>query len=194
MTATIVTTGLAEQVSAHMTSTFPIADLYGGWTVATDTRDGSAVVVWQPGDEPAQPGVRGMLLYRWLCSLRDAGFTGEARTDMAVFGRPDEESPDRIARWLHITAWSAPATVEVPPLPPLPPKTPSCVVPLPAGHGLRCPLSGLLPTEAQFTYRPTGVEIVLVFETADFSWGALETQPPAWLADLAEESRPAVTL
>jgi hypothetical protein len=31
---------------------------------------------------------------------------------------------------------------------------------------------------------------VLLYETPDFSWGALETQPPAWLVELAEQHRP----
>jgi hypothetical protein len=190
--ATFVPVTLAHRVSRHMTTVFPEVVTAGGWTVAADTRDGTAVVVWQPGTEPMQPQVRGMLLYRWLCSLRAAGFTAEARVDMTPFGRL-VDSPDGIARWLHVTSWSEPDAVVAAPLPPLPPVTPSCTVPLPAGHGLRCPLSGLVPTEVQFTYRPSGVETVLLFETPDFSWGALETRPPAWLVALAEEHRPGVS-
>lgn len=191
MATTLVPT-LAQRVSDHMTTVFPEVVAAGGWTVAADTRDGSAVVVWRPGDEPVQPRVRGMLLYRWLCSLRAAGFTAEALVDMSVFGRP-VDSPDGVARWLHVTGWAAPDRPVAVPLPPLPPKTPTVVVPLPAGHGLRCPLSGLVPGDVAFTYRPAGVEVVLVYETPDFSWGALETRPPAWLVSLAERHRPGVS-
>lgn len=193
MTTTFVPATLAHRVSAHMTVTFPEVATAGGWTVAADTRDGTAAVVWQPGTEPMPPRVRGMLLYGWLCSLRDAGFTGDARVDMSVFGRP-VDSPDGVARWLHVTGWAAPEVTVTAPLPPLPPKVPQCVVPLPAGHGLRCPLSGLVPQEVQFTYRTSGVETVLIYETPDFSWGQLETRPPAWLASLAEQHRPGVSV
>lgn len=78
-----------------------------GWLVATDHRDGSAVVVYRTDPGWPQTGVRGTTLYHWLLALRDAGYTAEARTDMEVFGRPEETSD--IAWWLHITARTAPA-------------------------------------------------------------------------------------
>ncbi|WP_432041448.1 hypothetical protein [Streptomyces cadmiisoli] len=101
---------LAEQLSSHMQTHHPDGADAGGWTVARDDRDGTAVLVWRPASSLLTlPQVRGMQLYRWLHSLRDAGFEAQPRTDMEVFGRPDEESEDGIARWLHITDW-APAT------------------------------------------------------------------------------------
>lgn len=175
-----------------MTAVFPEAVPTGGWTVAPGSETGDAVVVWQPGDEPAQPQVRGMLLYRWLCSLRDAGFTCEACTDMAVFGRPEQESPDGIARYLRITAWSKPPAAVAAPLPPLPPKPLHRDVALPPGlaRELRCPLTGVTPSEVRFTYRAAGVEMTLVYETADLHWGAAVPVPPVWLQELAEQHRP----
>lgn len=97
---------LAERVSAHMLATFPESPC-GGWEVARDTRDNTAAVVWRAREMfGGMQGVRGTMLYRWLCSLRDAGFTAQPRLDEA-FGRPDETSA--IAHWLHVTAWTAPA-------------------------------------------------------------------------------------
>jgi hypothetical protein len=93
---------LAERVSAHM-ETWP-GNEFGGWIVAEDHRDGSAVVVWRQADWGGN--VRGNMLYRWLGSLRDAGFTAEARLDMEALGRPDEMAD--IAHWLHVTAYTAP--------------------------------------------------------------------------------------
>lgn len=181
---------LADQVTAHMQTIQPDTAPTGGWTVARDTRDATAVVVWRPGDEPVQPQVRGMVLYRWLCGLRDAGFEAQARTDMAVFGRPNEESRDRIARWLHVTSWSEPDAVVAAPLPPLPPEPPRRTVPVPRGRRLACPLSGTPVSELVFTYLPGGVEIVLHYETADYDWAQIETEPPPWLRKLAEQHRP----
>lgn len=193
MTTTAVKTGLAEQADAHMQTIHPEATAVGGWTVARDNRDGSAVVVWRTGLEPVQPGVRGGVLYRWLVSLRGAGFTGVARTDMEVFGRPGEESPDGFARWLHVTGWSEPGTAASTVLPPLPPVPPQVIVPMPRGRRLVCPLSGVPVTELVFTYRPgRPVEIVLHYEQGDWDFAGLEPQPPKWLAELAEQHRPGV--
>jgi hypothetical protein len=103
---------LAERVSRHMQEHFPDTTAAASWTVARDERDNTAVVVAGPGDDPTMPGGSyGIHAYRWLCSLRDAGFTAEARTDMEVFGRPDEQAPGGRARWLHITAWDEKAIV-----------------------------------------------------------------------------------
>jgi hypothetical protein len=187
---TVVAATLAERVANHMTVVFPTTVDAGAWQVARDSRDGTVVVVWRAGYEPVQPQVRGMLLYRWLCSLRDAGFTAQARLDLAPFGRPDEVSRDGIARWLHVTGWAWPGVAVSEPLPPLPPKPRRSTVPLPKGHGLRCPLSGIIPVEAQFTYRADAVEVVLIYELPEWSWGQLETRPAAWLLDLAEQHRP----
>ncbi|MEY9876614.1 hypothetical protein ABH931_006124 [Streptacidiphilus sp. MAP12-33] len=97
---------LARRVAAHMEAHYPDTTDAAAWTVAEDHRDGSAVVVWRIGNDRAFPaGARGTVLYRWLLSLRDAGFAAEARTDMEVFGRPDEEAPGGRALWLHVTDW-----------------------------------------------------------------------------------------
>jgi hypothetical protein len=186
--------GLAERTGAHMTRCFPGALPVGGWTVARDTRDGTAVVVWRSGGEPVQPLVRGMVLYRWLCSLRDAGFAAEASTDMDVFGRPEQESPDRVARYLRVTAWSsAAAAAAEAPLPPLPPAPPHAYVPLAPqqGHEFRCPLSGIVPAEVHVRYLPGGaLDLTLTYESGDRSWGQGVPAPPPWLLELVEKHRP----
>lgn len=92
---------LAQAAAAHMDTNFPDT-YYGGWTVAEDERDGTAVVVWRQREYGGEQGLRGRMLYRWLESLRAAGFTVEPRLDLEVFGRPDEQS--EIAHWLHVTA------------------------------------------------------------------------------------------
>lgn len=186
-----IATTLAARVAAHMTAISSDTTPTAGWTVARDRRDETAVVVWRTGtDGPVQPQVRGMVLYRWLCSLRDAGFTGDARTDMAVFGQPEAQSPDRIARWLHLTGWAAPTTRAGGPLAPLPPAPLRVTVPIPQGRRLVCPLTGLPAAELVFTYRLGGVQIVLHYETAEQDWAQVETEPPGWLVALAEEHRP----
>lgn len=89
-------------MQTHFPDTTPAAS----WTVARDERDNTAVVVAFPGSDRTLPGsCYAIHAYQWLCSLRDAGFTAEARTDMEVFGRPDEQAPGGRARWTHVTAW-----------------------------------------------------------------------------------------
>ncbi|MET8694719.1 hypothetical protein ABZV65_19500 [Streptomyces bauhiniae] len=108
-TTTAADWALAEAVSHHMQTHFPDTTPAASWTTARDERDNTAVVVAFPGSDPTLPGgCYATHLYRWLCSLRDAGFTVEARTDMEVFGRPDEQSPSGRARWIHVTAWAQP--------------------------------------------------------------------------------------
>lgn len=95
---------LGEMVAQHMAR---FDEQTGGdYEVAVDHRDDTAVVVWRPGMFGSMAGVRGTMLWRWLCSLRDAGFTAQPRTDMEVFGKPDEEAD--IAWWLHVTDWADP--------------------------------------------------------------------------------------
>lgn len=185
---------LAERTGAHMTRCFPGTLPVGGWTVARDTRDGTAVVVWRSGGEPVQPLVRGMLLYRWLCSLRDAGFAAEAATDMDVFGRPEQESPDRVARYLRVTAWSSAATAAAAvPLPPLRPVPHADLELTPEqGREFRCPLSGIIPAEVHVRYLPGGaLDLTLTYESGDQHWGQSVPRPPGWLLDLVEQHRPA---
>lgn len=107
--------GLPEQVSAHMQDNFPEDVDAGGWICARDFRDNTAVVVWRPcrdNHELLPGGARAILIYRWHVSLQAAGFISVPRTDMEVFGRPDEQAPDGRARWLHITGWDAGLVVE----------------------------------------------------------------------------------
>lgn len=96
-------TTLTQRAATHMNAISP-NPACGGWVVAEDHRDGTAVVVYRTDPGWPQAGVRGTTLYRWLCALRDAGFTAEARLDLEVFGKPDEQS--EIAHWLHTTGWS----------------------------------------------------------------------------------------
>jgi hypothetical protein len=97
---------LAERVSQHMQTHFPDTMAAAGWLVARDERDNTAVVVAQPGYDNTLPGgCRAIHLFRWHTSLGNAGFLSEPRTDMEVFGRPEDQSPDGRARWLHITGW-----------------------------------------------------------------------------------------
>lgn len=99
---------LPEAVAAHMTAHHPHATEIGGWTVARDTTDGSAVLAWaRQGSTLVTPAVRGQILTRWLDHLHAAGFTGEARTDHSVFDT--DRQPDGYTCWLHITGWRAPA-------------------------------------------------------------------------------------
>lgn len=100
-------TDLPGQVDAHMREHFPYTVDAGGWVTARDYRDNTAVVVWRPGDADLMPGgIRAILIYRWHVSLQNAGFICVPRTDMEVFGRPDEQAPDGRARWIHITGWN----------------------------------------------------------------------------------------
>lgn len=100
---------LAEKVSDHMQALYPDDTDAGGWICAEDHRDGTAVVVWRPGNTEAllPGGARAILIYRWHATLQNAGFVSNPRTDMEVYGRPGEESDDGRARWLHITGWDA---------------------------------------------------------------------------------------
>lgn len=107
---------LGDKVSHYMETTYPYTEVEGGWVCLRDERDGSVAIVWRVASELLNtPGIRGNVLYKWMCSLRDVGFTVEPRLDMEIYGRPDEESPDGRAQWLHVTGWSEPA----PPKPPI---------------------------------------------------------------------------
>jgi hypothetical protein len=178
-----------------MKTRFPGTLPVGGWIVARDSGDGTAVVVWKPGGEPVQPMVRGLVLYRWLISLRAGGFSADASLDMAPFGRPEQESPDQVARYLRVTAWSsAAADAATVPLPPLPAKAPRRTVPLPAGRRgeFRCPLSGIIPIEVDVRYLPGGaLDLTLNYESGDRHWGQGVPVPPPWLLELVEQHRPA---
>lgn len=100
-----VTADIPGQVDAHMKEHFPYDEAAGGWETARDYRDNTAVVVWRRNGTTLPGGSRGILLYRWHLSLENAGFICEGRTDMEVFGRPDEQSEDGRAMWIHVTGW-----------------------------------------------------------------------------------------
>lgn len=178
---------LAERVSRHMQTHFPDTTAAASWTVARDERDNTAVVVAGPGDDPTMPGGSyGIHAYRWMCSLRDAGFTAEARTDMEVFGRPDEQAPDGRARWLHITSWSKPL--------PVPPEKRGFVVPGPREHFVSVTPGStpkLFSVGAQgpdtvwgfrFSYYKGRLTIAVDFEHS--CWRLLG-EPPEWVLDIA---------
>ena len=107
-------TDLPDQVDAHMQTHFPDDVEAGGWICARDYRDNTAVVVWRSsGNAELLPGgARAVVIAQWHMSLQNAGFISEPRTDMEVFGRPDEQSDDGRARWLHITGWDADLAAE----------------------------------------------------------------------------------
>jgi hypothetical protein len=190
------TAELAIQVDEHMVSNFPSTPA-GDWEVARDPRDLTAVVVWRLGTMGfTQPGVRGAMLYRWLCSLHDAGFVVQSRLDMEVFGRPDEESPDGYAHWLHITGWSEPqprvrnTCLERSPRPMYRHRVtahPTDPNPFggPTGYASSRPIG------YHFTYWAPDVfphPITYAIEYATHSEG-MSILPPDWLVALAEEHR-----
>ncbi|MFF8829295.1 hypothetical protein [Streptomyces sp. NPDC015131] len=118
--ATAAARDLADRVDRHMNEHFPDTAAAASWVTARDERDNTAVVVAQPGyDQTLPAGARAIHLYRWHISLSDAGFISDPRTDMEVFGRPDEQAPDGRARWLHITGWDPTRIVPVRTLPEL---------------------------------------------------------------------------
>lgn len=176
---------LGDHVAAHMRR---FDEQTGGdYEVAVDHRDGTAVVVWRCGMFGSMQGVRGTMLYRWLCSLRSAGFTAEARTDMEVFGKPDEES--EIAWWLHVTDWSDPVAQPEPPR-----RTPHYVeVHVRLDPATAPPVTNSLgstgqPWGARFTYWPDRVDVVVEYEHD--AWLLPPPNVPQWLAELAEQHRP----
>ncbi|MFE9886814.1 hypothetical protein [Streptomyces scopuliridis] len=171
---------LANRVSDHMVKHWPGSPA-GNWEVTRDRRDNTAIIVWRSGDLAlGMQGVRGSMLYRWLGSLRNAGFVAAARTDMACFGRPDEESP--VAWWLHITGWTDPGRGDVTPLPQVPAEPPRQTIPLNSRPAdLRHPLTGEYPESVTFTYRDAGIET-----TANYAdWSELVPAPANWLTALA---------
>lgn len=158
----------------------------GDYEVAVDHRDDTAVVVWRCGMFGSMQGVRGTMLYRWLCSLRDAGFTAQARLDMEVFGKPDEES--EIAWWLHVTAWTQPT-----PRPETPPCRPRYIerhvrLDPATAEPVTSPLGTGRPWGAVFRYWPDRVDFAIEYEHD--ACLLPPPQVPGWLADLAEEHRP----
>lgn len=179
---------LAERVSQHMQTHFPDTVPAASWTAARDERDNTAVVVAFSGSDPNLPSsAYAIHAYRWLCSLRAAGFTCEARTDMEVFGRPDEQAPGGRARWTHVTNWAQP-------------ERPSEDRSFKTG-GRREHFVGVTPGSVPDLYcigsRSLGVvwgfrfarydgrlDITAVFESS--AW-AMCGEPPQWVLDIARE-------
>jgi hypothetical protein len=190
---------LAERVSQHMQTHFPDTMAAASWTVARDERDNTAVVVAQPGYDRTLPGgCRAIHLFRWHTSLSDAGFICEPRTDMEVFGRPDEQSPDGRARWLHITGWD--------PAPIVPHRTiPELITELTGKIGLlpehwvvleqgeqrlvETVFAGLVrPDTAVFKYKPDGSISVSVY-VGETGHRVSDVRVPDWLLKVGEAHR-----
>ncbi|MFI8351264.1 hypothetical protein [Streptomyces sp. NPDC085596] len=179
---------LAEHVSQHMQQHFPDTTPAASWTVARDERDNTAVVVAFPGSDTNLPGgCYATHLYRWMLSLRDTGFTVEARTDMEVFGRPDEQSPTGRARWIHITAWSEPEES---------PEDRSFKIPGPRKHFVSVTPGSVPPLYCagsrsmgevwgfRFAWGESGLLVTAVFEhSAWLMWDEI----PQWVLDIAHE-------
>ncbi|MFE2973353.1 hypothetical protein [Streptomyces sp. NPDC059258] len=181
---------LARIVIDHMTTHCPGAEA-GDWEIGQHPTNRTIGIVWRVGAAGfTQPGVRGTTLYRWLNSLKDAGFAVEARTDMTVFGRPDEHVAT--AWWLSVDGWSlaavrhqAPVQRTVPPKP-----TPSVTLPLKTRTAdLKHYVTGEFPESVTFEYKPAGLEVI-----ADYpDWSERIPFPEAWLVDLAAANHPALS-
>ncbi|MEV5854660.1 hypothetical protein [Streptomyces anulatus] len=177
---------LARMVVAHMTAHCPPTE-HGDWEIGQHPTDRTIGVVWRVGTSgTAQAGVRGSILYRWLGSLKDAGFTVMPRTDMAVFGRPDEESDT--AWWLSVDRWDAAVVRHRAPVQRAAPPRPASSVTVPLKTrpaDLKHRLSGEFPESITFTYRPTGVEVIANYP----NWSEKIPRPARWLTDLADTRR-----
>ncbi|MFF2411798.1 hypothetical protein [Streptomyces sp. NPDC058092] len=183
-----LTKEFALHVDEHMVKNFASTPA-GDWECGR-LADNTAVVVWQVGTMGlTQSGVRGTMLLRWLHSLHDAGFVVRSRTDMEIFGRPDEQS--KIAWWLHITGWAAPEArtrdrfVDRWPRP----MYRSRVAARPDDPN---PFGGGRPVSYHFMYWAPGdfphpITYAIEYATHTESMSIL---PPDWLVALAEEQRP----
>jgi hypothetical protein len=202
VTATGLGLDFAERVSRHMETHFPDTIPAASWQVARDDRDNTAVVVAFPGSDRTLPSsCYAIHAYRWLCSLRDAGFIAEPRTDMEVFGRPDEEAPGGRARWLHVTGWD--------PKPPVPNRSISELAAelwkklgLLPQHFVRLNPADHPPVDAVnrdsvradlavFTYQPDGkyggMTVAVYEDTSGYPVGVGKV--PAWLWEIGEAHR-----
>lgn len=188
MTTTPTEWALAEHVSHHMQTHFPDTTPAAAWQVARDERDNTAVVIAYPGNDPHLPGgCYATHLYQWTNSLRDAGFTVEPRTDMEVFGRPDEPSPTGRARWIHITAWSQPEET---------PEDRSFKIPGPRKHfvniapgsvpPLYCIGSRAMDTVWGFRFARLDGRLLVTVVFGASAW-LMCGEPPQWVLDIARE-------
>jgi hypothetical protein len=176
---------LAAQVIEHMHAHCPGTPA-GDWVIGQDPVDHHVHVVWQMGSMGfTQSGVRGTMLYRWLVSLKDAGFLVEACTDEKVFGRPGKHS--EIAWWLDISGRGEALVAPKPVVLKLKPEPPVRTIPLrnrPAE--LQHPLTGEYPESATFTYTAAGVETQANYP----NWSERVAEPGSWLAALANTHHP----
>jgi hypothetical protein len=177
-----------------MKTRFPDDEESGGWTVARDSRDNTAVVVWRAAsDLLTMPQIRGFQLGRWLDSLRDAGFAAEPRTDMEVFGRPDEQSADGRARWLHVSNWVEPKAR---------PESLGNRIGKVCHHVILDPATtplmdnywrkGIRPDMVAFTYHPDDIcdgLTAVVYAAGEEEGDPLGVYIPAWLRAIAEAHR-----
>lgn len=193
---------LAERVSRHMQTHFPDTTPAASWQVARDDRDGTAVVVAFPGSNRTLPGgCYAIHAYHWLCSLRDAGFTVEARTDMEVFGRPDEQAPGGRARWIHVTAWEPKPPVRERSVPEMVAELKQKLGLLPQ-HYVRLNPADHPPVDAinrqdihadlaRFTYQPDdkhgGLTVTVYQDETGYPIGV--DKVPTWLRELGEAHR-----
>ncbi|WP_405506369.1 hypothetical protein OG323_06165 [Streptomyces cyaneofuscatus] len=171
----------------HMTTHCPGTD-FGDWEIGQNPTNGTIGVVWRVGtSRNGQAGVRGMVLYRWLNSLKDAGFVVEARTDMTVFGRPDEHA--QTAWWLSVNGWDPAAVRHRAPVQRAarPRPIPSVTVPLTTRPAdLWNAFLGEFPESITFEYKPTGLVVIASYPSTS-QW---IPRPAPWLTDLAETHRP----
>lgn len=177
---------LAAQVIEHMHTHCPGTPA-GDWIIGQDPVDHHVHVVWQMGSMGLyQSGVRGTMLYRWMESLKDAGFIVESSTDERVFGRPGVHS--EIAWWLDVSgrgeARIAPEPVALTLTPEPPVRTIGLGRRRPAD--LHHPVTGEYPESVTFTYKPGGVATQANYR--DWSQGI--PRPGTWLVALADANRP----
>lgn len=158
----------------------------GEWLIGQDPVDHHVHVVWQVGSLGfTQSGVRGTMLYRWLVSLKNAGFIVEANTDEKVFGRPGQHS--EIAWWLDISGRGEALVAPKPVVLKLKPEPPVRTIPLrtrPAD--LQHPVTGEFPESVTFTYKPGGVATQANYA----QWSEGVAAPGAWLVTLADANHP----
>lgn len=188
---------LGDRVTAHMETRYPYTEASGGWKCLLDQRDNTVAIAYTVGSDLLNTaGIRGNVLYQWLCSLRDDGFAVEPRLDMELYGRPNEESPDGRAQWLHVTGWDPGRIVPSRSLAELAQDLrdklgvisehrvtldPDRVPALRDVSGQHRPVTGLC-----FGYRNGRLQVGADLQGGD---AQLVARPPQWVLDIAEEHR-----
>lgn len=186
---------LGDRVTAHMQDLFPYTEPSGGWKCLLDQRDNTVAIVWRPANDLLNTaGIRGNVMYAWLATLQNGGFLVEPRLDMELWGRPDEQSPDGRARWLHVTGWDASRIVPERSLAELVQQLrdklglvdehhvtldPSRVPPLRDVSGQERTVTGL-----RFSYPDGRLDVAANFRDGD---AQLVPRPPEWVLEIAAE-------